>query len=353
MFLLLWESGDQTWLPHSKIKHLQPLQEYFETLGITDISQLPPVINGEGPIEGTENLFAGSVEFLDYKSIHDLSGNISISLNHITPRIMSIAQTATFFAPHDIAEMGFSWGERKFEIARGSGIAPFVISIDEMIIAIQTSLALGRGWKIAVHPRYPEIAWMINRVIPKAFDTHLSFIAEGQLHRSQVMLTYNCFLTEFQLTTLRGEKRISGSLNKDTAEAFPKPVRPRGMQNSAGSITGAMLADFTKSDLDQSILFAGLMAHARETQRKNLWKLRKDTRQAKSTRGTQRYAISENGSQSTTTGLNAKISKWHLDSTKSTVEATTNDVEIASNADHDAVTKENEGGPSGEGPSDI
>ncbi|KAJ3749040.1 hypothetical protein DFH05DRAFT_1456937 [Lentinula detonsa] len=266
---------------------------------------------------------------------------------------MSIAQTATFFAPHDIAEMGFSWGERKFEIARGSGIVPFVISLDEMITAVQTSLALGRGWKIAVHPRYPEIAQTINRVIPKTFDTHFSFIADGQLHRSQVILTYDCFLTEFQITTLREEKRISGSLNRDTAEAFPKPVRPRGIQKTSGSITGAMLADFTKSDLDQSILFAGLMAHARETQRKNLWRLRKDTRQAKSTRGTQRYAISENGTQSTTTGLNAKISKWRLESTKSTVEATSNDMDIASNADHEAVTNENEDGPSGEGPSNI
>ncbi|KAJ3792461.1 hypothetical protein GGU11DRAFT_760747 [Lentinula aff. detonsa] len=264
---------------------------------------------------------------------------------------MSTTPTVIFFAPHDVAELGFSWGERRFEIAQGSGLVPFVISLDEMITAIQTSMALGRGWNIAVHPRYPEIARQLNRVIPQMFNTHLSFIADDRLHRSQVMLTYDNFLTPFQLTTLRDEKKISGSLNKDTAGAFPKPVRPGGRSKTSGSITGAMLADFTKSDLDQSILFAGLMAHARETQKKKLWKLRKDTRQAKSTRGTERYAISESGSQSTTTGLNAKISKWRLDSTKSIVETTDNDMDVASNADSHVPRKEGEDGPSGEGSS--
>ncbi|KAJ3796513.1 hypothetical protein GGU11DRAFT_757470 [Lentinula aff. detonsa] len=263
---------------------------------------------------------------------------------------MSTTPTVTFFAPHDIAELGFSWGERRFEIAQGSGLVPFVISLDEMITAIQTSMALGRGWNIAVHPRYPEIARQLNRVIPQMFNTHLSFIADGRLHRSQVMLTYDNFLTPFQLTTLWDEKKISGSLNKDTTGAFPKPVHPGGRSKTSGSITGAMLADFTKSDLDQSILFAGLMAHAREMQKKKLWKLRKYTRQAKSTRGTKCYTISESESQSTTTGLNAKISKWRLDSTKS-IETTDNDMDIASNADSHVPRKEGKDGPSGEGSS--
>ncbi|KAJ3967598.1 hypothetical protein EV361DRAFT_769511, partial [Lentinula raphanica] len=39
-FLILWKTGDKTWLPYSKIQHLQPLREYFETLGIQDIAHL-------------------------------------------------------------------------------------------------------------------------------------------------------------------------------------------------------------------------------------------------------------------------------------------------------------------------
>ncbi|KAJ3743925.1 hypothetical protein DFH05DRAFT_1524937 [Lentinula detonsa] len=267
---------------------------------------------------------------------------------------MSIPHSASLLAPHDIVELGFSWGERRFEIAQGNGVVLFVITLDEMIVAVQTSLVLGRGWNIAVIPRYPDIARALNDVIPKTFNTHLSFIADGRLHRSQNMLTYDCFLTPFQLTTLREEKKISGNLNRDTAEAFPKPSPgARGKSKTTGSITGAMIADFTKSDLDQSILFAGLMAHARETQRKKLWRVRKETRQAKSTRGTERYPVSESGTQSTTTGLNAKISKWRLDSTKSIVETTDNNMDIASNANNHEETRENDDGPSGEGSSNV
>ncbi|KAJ3964138.1 hypothetical protein EV361DRAFT_756878, partial [Lentinula raphanica] len=40
MFLILWKTGDKTWLPYSKIQHLEPLKEYFETLGIQGIAEL-------------------------------------------------------------------------------------------------------------------------------------------------------------------------------------------------------------------------------------------------------------------------------------------------------------------------
>ncbi|KAJ3982424.1 hypothetical protein F5890DRAFT_1476179, partial [Lentinula detonsa] len=69
-------------------------------------------------------------------------------------------------------------------------------------------------------------------------------------------------------------------------------------RQASGSMTGAMIANFTKLDMDQSILFAGLMAHAHETEQKKLWRLRKDERKPRA--------------QSSTMGLNAKISKWRL-----------------------------------------
>ncbi|KAJ3989475.1 hypothetical protein F5890DRAFT_1470776 [Lentinula detonsa] len=269
---------------------------------------------------------------------------------------MSIAHTAAFFAPNDLSELTSSWGEQKFEIVQGPGIAPFVITVDEMVAAIQTSLALGRRWKIAVAPRYPEITQALNRIIPDVYNAHLSYIAEGQLHRSRVIITYDCFFTPTQLTTLQEAKKISNSLNRDTTVSFPKPVRrPRGKSETTGSMTGVIIENFTKSDMDQSILVAGLMAHARETQRKNLWRLRRDTKQPKSTRGTERYSISESETQSTTMGLNAKISKWRLDSTKSIERSTADDTDMdtMSNVGNHVITTEQNDGPSREGPSII
>ncbi|KAJ3991788.1 hypothetical protein F5050DRAFT_1715800 [Lentinula boryana] len=165
------------------------------------------------------------------------------------------------------------------------------------------------------------------------------------------MVTYNCFFTPSQLETLREEKKISDNLNKDTARVFPKPPCRVQHAESPGTITSTTLANFTKSDMDQSILFAGLMTHARETQKKNLWRLRTESRPPKATRGIERYAMSETGSLATTMGLNAKISKWRLTSTKNEeTREGDEDMETASNADSVVLTKGPEHGP-GEGPS--
>ena len=39
-FEVLWTSGDKTWLPYGEIAHLHALTDYFEILGINDISHL-------------------------------------------------------------------------------------------------------------------------------------------------------------------------------------------------------------------------------------------------------------------------------------------------------------------------
>ncbi|KAJ3980229.1 hypothetical protein F5890DRAFT_1477887 [Lentinula detonsa] len=226
--------------------------------------------------------------------------------------------TIAFFAPTDFPELNVDWEERKLEISGRTDNAPFTLTVDEMILSIQTSLALGRGWNVTVSPRYTDIAATINLIIPIDSEAYLSFVDKGKLHRSDVYVSYEHFFTPTQIGILQEENKLSDNLNRDTAAVFPKPPRIQRKANLPGSITGAMMADFAKSDLDQSILFAGLMAHARETQRKNLWKLKKNDKMARSTRGSQRYNASETGSQSTTTGLNARISKWRLGSTKTT-----------------------------------
>ncbi|KAJ3978596.1 hypothetical protein F5890DRAFT_1560047 [Lentinula detonsa] len=342
MFLLQWKSGDQTWLPYAKIHHLQPLLEYFETLGIEKISQLPPIVNGEEPVEGTRNLFTGSIEFVEYKE--DPTSETGLSLNHIEPQPMPITLTAAFFAPNDFPGLRLTWEDRKFEIDQGPDSNPFTITVDEMVTTIQTSLVLGRGWKICVDPRYPEIVQVINHTIPDGCNTYLSYIKDGRLHRSQKFVMYDCFFTPSQLVTLRVEKKLSDNLNKDTATLFPKPLHREAHDRSSESITSMTLANFTKSDMDQSILFAGLMAHARETQRKSLWKLRKDTKIPRAIRGTERYAVSETGSLSTTMGLNTKISKWCLTNTK-------NDAARKDDDNMDTASAVQEEDPSEEGPS--
>ncbi|KAJ3788463.1 hypothetical protein GGU10DRAFT_372979 [Lentinula aff. detonsa] len=193
MFLLQWESGDQTWLLYAKIKHLQPLQEYFKTLGIRNISQLPPILSNKELIEGTsstDNLFAGAITVWGYKREELHSDNISFSLNYIVPFKMS---TITFFAPTDFPELNVHWEEHKLEIAGMSDGPPFMLMVDEMVLTIQMSLALGRGWNVTVSPRYSDIASTINLIIPIDSEAYLSFIDNGKLHHSNVFVTYEHF----------------------------------------------------------------------------------------------------------------------------------------------------------------
>ncbi|KAJ3991530.1 hypothetical protein F5050DRAFT_1812436 [Lentinula boryana] len=202
-----------------------------------------------------------------------------------------------------------------------------------MILTIQTSLALGRGWNVTVSPRYPDIAATINLIIPIDSEAYLSFIDKRKVHCSDIHVTYEHFFTPTQIGILQEENKLSNNLNRDTAAVFPKPPCIQQKANLPGSITGAMMADFPKLDLDQSILFAGLMAHAHETQCRNLWKLKTNDKMARSTRGSQQYNASETGSQSTTTGLNTRILKWRLGSTKATgsIHRNEDDMDTASN----------------------
>ncbi|KAJ3780077.1 hypothetical protein GGU10DRAFT_337470 [Lentinula aff. detonsa] len=91
---------------------------------------------------------------------------------------MPVTLTAAFFAPNDSPELSLNWGDRP-------GGTPFSVTVNEMITAIQTSLALGRGWKIRIDPRYSEIVRVINHTIPDNCNAYLSYIKDGHLYHSE------------------------------------------------------------------------------------------------------------------------------------------------------------------------
>jgi hypothetical protein len=59
LFEIKWKSGDVTWLPYYQITHLQALTDYFELLGTTRISNLPPG-TGTPPAEDPQ-VFIGAL----------------------------------------------------------------------------------------------------------------------------------------------------------------------------------------------------------------------------------------------------------------------------------------------------
>ena len=61
IFEILWKSGDTTWLPYYQITHLQALTDYFDLLGIAQISQLPRGV--ERPSTDDPQIVVGSLTF--------------------------------------------------------------------------------------------------------------------------------------------------------------------------------------------------------------------------------------------------------------------------------------------------
>ena len=41
LFEVRWKSGDPMWLPYDQVEHLAALQEYFDALGVSNVSDLP------------------------------------------------------------------------------------------------------------------------------------------------------------------------------------------------------------------------------------------------------------------------------------------------------------------------
>ncbi|KAJ3839301.1 hypothetical protein F5878DRAFT_130703, partial [Lentinula raphanica] len=319
MFLILWKSGDKTWLPYSKVQHLQPLKEYFETLGITDIAHLPPIVGGEDPMEGTEGLFAGSVDFLDYKNTSSQDLDFPLSLNLIAFPAMTTLSTIAFFAPRDYPEIVLKWTDRIFEISQkdDAATAPVRVTVDEMILTLHASAAIRRGWNITLPPRYVEITRAINRLIPFETAAWFSFIDEGKTYTSKAVLTYDYFFNPVQYALLRETGQITKKFNHDVNKAFPKPPRPSSGNNNRGSshrsghgsgVSPNVFTRLSKSQADRDILFLGLMSYARQAESRNRGK----NRLLKSVRGAEAYQKSIDGDGSTVAGLNDRINAWRI-----------------------------------------
>ncbi|SJL12635.1 uncharacterized protein ARMOST_16064 [Armillaria ostoyae] len=74
LFQVKWKSGDVTWLPYEKADHLDALGEYFDALGISDVSQLrdgraPPPEDDEYAVEEVSEVRVSAIELLSVGKI--------------------------------------------------------------------------------------------------------------------------------------------------------------------------------------------------------------------------------------------------------------------------------------------
>ncbi|KAJ7690537.1 hypothetical protein B0H17DRAFT_589372 [Mycena rosella] len=89
LFEILWKSGDRSWMPHDQAKRLQELPEYQETLGVSDVKDLP---YGTGkPAENGEEIHLGSISyFWAWRADAFKQGNIA-EVTTTVPTFTSVA----------------------------------------------------------------------------------------------------------------------------------------------------------------------------------------------------------------------------------------------------------------------
>ena len=86
VFEVKWKAGDTTWLPYDRVDHLSALQDYFDVLGIEDVSELTEG-NGAPPMDNPQVFLGGMGLTFSYKD--SPSSNYPVSSRHQQPSITS------------------------------------------------------------------------------------------------------------------------------------------------------------------------------------------------------------------------------------------------------------------------
>ncbi|KAJ3833410.1 hypothetical protein F5878DRAFT_645960 [Lentinula raphanica] len=225
---------------------------------------------------------------------------------------MSTAPATPFFAPRDHPGIVLKWKEQVFEVTC-EGTPPVQIPVDDMILAIQTSAALRRGWKIPITPQYVEITRAINQFLPFDSIAWFTFVNDGKTYNSKAVIGYDCFFTTIQQIQLREAGKITKKLNFDVNKTFPKPPRPssghanrRDNRRSGGSSN--LFTRLSQSQADRDIMVLGLMSYVRQAESQG----HRKNRMPKAVRGAEAYQRSVNGDASTVAGLNDRINAWRI-----------------------------------------
>ncbi|KAJ3774314.1 hypothetical protein FB446DRAFT_702372 [Lentinula raphanica] len=208
-----------------------------------------------------------------------------------------------FFTPRDHPGIMLKWKEQLFKVTH-EGQLPVQITVDKMILAIQTSAALRRGWKIPITLCYVEITCAINHFLLFKSFTWFTFVNNEKTYNSKAVIGYDSFFTTIQQIHLREAGKISKKLNSDVNKVFLKPPRPssgynncRNNPTSGGSFS--LFDCLCHSQADRDIMILGLMSYVQQTESKSHGK----KCFLKSIRGAEAYQKFINGDGSTVAGL--------------------------------------------------
>jgi hypothetical protein len=154
VFEIQWKSGDKTWLPYDRVEKLDALKDYFNVLGISNVSEL-----GEGkgkPPTDDPQVFLGH-----------LTLDLSIPTNTPAPSLpqLSTLPNPTIIIMAPLFRNFRVAGQNPFALANVNGDPTMTVTGDMLRLHLAYDAAL-RGGTHAQGPKplgYAEIALAINK----------------------------------------------------------------------------------------------------------------------------------------------------------------------------------------------
>ncbi|KAJ3792177.1 hypothetical protein GGU11DRAFT_750404 [Lentinula aff. detonsa] len=356
MFEILWRSGDRSWLPFDRVQQLAALDEYFEALGIQEVSQLRRESNDKVPIEGMEGEFLGSIEFLDLNaggkvdlqiatlsltmSDSDSDSSIfngSIDVNQVTPppaEPTTELHTTVASAPVNtqneepewhfgrIPIVQFDWSLDKVYFIDPQNVE-FGITITDLLRFMWASGALTKKWTLSgdLIPEYGRIIRSLWVHVPLRTNYRFAYEdQDGKIQRSRKVVPYEYVFTATEIDSLKAKGFITGNFFRDMSNAHPRPgnsqqsepINSKKRKRSEGSGFDDLLKRYGGSTNGRDTIFHSLFVAA-SVGAKNM-KFAEERRDGKRHRETLKKTrvTLDSDAASTTMGLKEKMSMWTL-----------------------------------------
>jgi len=138
IFEVKWKAGDTTWLLYDQVDHLPTLQDYFDVLGIEDVSELTEG-NGAPPMDNPQVFLGGMGLTFSYKD--SPSSRPPFSFNHQQPSL-----TLSNISSNQYPLLFHALGNAHFEIVdRLRCHHLLIVSLDQLRLYLQHNADLRGG----------------------------------------------------------------------------------------------------------------------------------------------------------------------------------------------------------------
>jgi hypothetical protein len=168
VFEVKWKAGDTTWLPYDRVDHLSALQDYFDVLGIENVSELTEG-NGAPPMDNPQVFLGGMGLTFSYKdspsSIYPVSSHCQ-QPSITSPTSQRPSLTTLTMSSNQHPPLFRALGNARFEIVdRLRRHRSLIVSLDQLRLYLQHDADLRGGAdprSVTIPVGYDQFADVLN-----------------------------------------------------------------------------------------------------------------------------------------------------------------------------------------------